>query len=88
MSDFKQKRNKVDTVTISVIEETHLELPFEVSLEIPISKFDVDTLNIDTSKKYFLICNKGILSYMAAELLKEKYPNLSVFSLKGGIKHF
>ena len=88
MSDFKQKKDNEDTVIISVIEETHLKLPVEVSMEIPISKFDVDTLNIDTSKEYFLICNKGILSYTATELLKGKHPNLSVFSLKGGIKHF
>jgi len=88
MSDFKQKKDNEDTVIISVIEETNSELPFEVSMEIPISEFDVEDFDIDQNKEYFLICNKGILSYTVTELLKEKYPNLSIFSLKGGVKHF
>jgi len=88
MHEFKQKLNDKNVVVISVIEENHLKLPIEVSMEIPISEFDVGALNIDTNKEYFLICNRGILSYTAAELLKEKYPNLTVFSLKGGIKHY
>ncbi len=88
MRDFKQKLNDENVVVISMIEENHLKLPIEVSVEIPISEFDVDTLNIDANKEYHIICNKGILSYTVTELLKEKYPNLNVLSLKGGIKHF
>jgi len=88
MHDFKQRLQGEKIVVISVIEETHIELPFEVSMEIPISEFDVDNFDIDLNKEYFLICNKGILSYTATELLKEKHPTLNVYSLKGGIKHF
>jgi len=88
MHDFKQKLNDKNIVVVSVIEEIHSELPIEVSVEIPISEFDVDTLNIDANKEYHIICNKGILSYTVTKLLKDKYPDLNVFSLKNGIKNY
>ena len=88
MYDFKQKLNDENVVVISVIEESHSKLPFEVAMEIPISEFDVDILKIDKNKEYFIICKKGLLSYTATELLKDKYPELNVFSLKNGINNY
>ena len=88
LRDFKQKLNNENLVVISVIEEDHVKLPMEVSMEIPISEFDVENLEIDTSKDYFIICRKGLLSYTATQLLKEKYPELNVFSLKNGMENY
>ncbi len=88
MRDFKQKTDNENVVVISVNEETQSKLPFGSVIEIPISEFDIDSLKIDIKKEYLLICNKGILSYTAAELLKEKYSELNVLSLKGGIKNY
>lgn len=86
--DFKQRMNEDNVVIISVIEELALKAPFKVADEISISDFDVESLKIDIGKVYFIICKKGLLSYIATELLKEKYPDLDVFSLKGGIENY
>ncbi len=86
--DFKQRMNEDNVVVISVTEGQTLETPFKVTNEISISDFDVESLKIDTNKVYFIICKKGLLSYVATELLKEKYPALEVFSLKNGIENY
>ncbi len=88
MSDFKQKMSNENVVIISVIEEAHTKLPFEVTNEIPMSEFDVENLEIDANNEYHIICYKGILSYTATKLLKDKYPDLKVFSLTKGIEKY
>ena len=88
MKDFKQKLDDKSAIIISVIEDEPLNLLFDISTEIPISSFDVDTLEMDTNKEYHIICRKGLLSYTVAELLKDEYPELKVFSLKNGIENY
>jgi len=73
---------------ISVIEKADTPLPFQVHAKIPFSAFDPHKLAVDQSKKYVLLCNKGILSYAAAVRMKEIYPTLEVFSLEKGIQEF
>jgi len=80
--------------TISVIEDTHAPLPFEVDAKIPFSKFDdisnhiEQSQNIETDNNFVIVCNRGILSYTATQRLKEKYPKLNILSLKGGITNY
>jgi len=88
MESFKKIRNNDKTVIISVIEESNFNLPFKVAEEIPLSEFDIKNIEIDLSKDYIIICKKGILSYTATQILKEKYPDLKVLSLKNGIDKY
>ncbi len=80
--------------TISVIENIDTPLPFEVDAKIPFSKFDDITChiersrNIDKHKNFVIVCNKGISSYTTTVKLKEKYPDLTILSLKRGITNY
>jgi len=82
---LKQQLHDKNQLIISVIEDVNTHLPFEVSQRIPFSKFDIDTLKIDTDKSYVFVCNKGILSYTATKLILKKHPDLKALSLKKGI---
>ena len=73
---------------ISVIEDINTPLPFEVDARIPLSKLNVDNFEIKNRKEYVIVCNRGISSYTATQKIKEKYPNLNVLSLKGGITNY
>tara|TARA_R110002073_G_scaffold108336_9_gene243604 strand:- start:38141 stop:39247 length:1107 start_codon:yes stop_codon:yes gene_type:complete len=66
----------------------NLELPFEVDQTIPIKELDVTQFTIDSSKTYVMVCQRGLTSYKATELLKEKYPEANVLSLIGGVSKF
>ena len=66
----------------------NLKLPFKVQQVIPIQKFKVDEINIDFNKTYIMVCQRGINSYRAAKMLKNKYPALNVLSLSGGISGY
>lgn len=83
---LKNRLNKVEL--ISVIEDIETKLPFNVHHKIPLSKLDLKTLKINPKKEYVIVCNKGISSYEATKLFKEKYPNLNVLSLKNGISNY
>ncbi len=69
---------------ISVTE--NLQTPFQIDKTSTIS--NLDTLQIDASKKYVIVCQKGISSYKATQLLKERYPAATILSLSGGISNF
>jgi len=69
---------------ISVTE--NLQTPFQIDATITISNLDV--LHIDASKKYVIVCQKGISSYKSTQLLKERYPAATILSLSGGISNF
>jgi len=83
---------------ISVIEDISTPLPFQVDAKIPLSKLDdivghierPELFGSDANKKakFILICQKGISSYEATEKIKEKFPDLEVLSLQGGISNF
>ncbi|MCF6350095.1 MAG: HesA/MoeB/ThiF family protein [Flavobacteriaceae bacterium] len=79
-------KKKINEVTIiSVIEDISTKLPFNVAVKIPLSKLNLDNLNLAISKEYVVICNKGISSYKATKIIKEKYPNVKIYSLKDGV---
>jgi molybdopterin/thiamine biosynthesis adenylyltransferase/rhodanese-related sulfurtransferase len=65
-----------------------LELPFKVQQTIPINEFDADKITIDKRKTYVIVCQTGFSSYRATVKLKNKYPDLEVFSLTGGISNY
>lgn len=66
----------------------NLDLPFRVHQTIPIQDFDVEAISVDFNKTHVMICQLGVNSYKAAEMLKNRYPELRVFSLTGGISNY
>lgn len=66
----------------------NLKLPFKVNQTIPIQEFNAETFEVDFEKTYVMVCQRGINSYKATELLKAKYPDLNVLNLTGGISNY
>ena len=66
----------------------NLALPFKVQQTIPIQEFDVANINVDFNKTYVMVCQRGFNSYKATKMLKNKYPELTVLNLKGGISEY
>lgn len=65
-----------------------LSPPFKVDQTIPIQDLDVENFEIDLKKTYVMVCQKGITSYKATRMLKEKYPTAKIVSLVGGISQY
>lgn len=66
----------------------NLTLPFEVDRTIPIQDLDVENFEVDPVKTYVMICQRGITSYKATAMLKERYPEANVISLIGGVSQY
>ena len=58
------------------------------NLQIPFQTFNMNNFKVNKNKKYVLVCQRGITSYKAATMLKNKFPELNVFSLTGGISSY
>ncbi len=71
---------------ISVLED--LQTPFKVDGIIPVKKINIEEFQIDISKKYVLVCQKGITSYKATQQLKERFPKANILSLAGGVNDY
>ena len=66
----------------------NLKLPFHVHQIIPIQNFKPESIEVDFRKTYVMVCQKGMNSEKATKIVKEKYPDLNVFSLTGGISGY
>lgn len=71
---------------ISVLE--NLQTPFKVDKVISIQELNVAKFHPQENKKYVLVCQKGITSYHAIKLLKERFPTATILSLAGGINDY
>ena len=88
-ADDLKKRNAGDKIQIiSVIENIETELPFEVNLKIPNSKFDIAKFDLDLKKDIIVVCLKGISSYRVTKIIKNQFPQAKVYSLKNGIENY
>lgn len=65
-----------------------LNLPFTVDQTMPFQDLDVENFKIDPAKTYVMICQRGITSYKATRMLKERYPKAKVLSLIGGVSQY
>lgn len=83
---LKQKIGDSNLEIIAVL--NNLKLPFDVQQTIHINQFDADKITIDKSKTYIMVCQRGFNSYKATVKLKNKYPELKVFNLTGGISSY
>lgn len=71
---------------ISVLE--NLKTPFKVDKEIPIRQLNTNAFHPQENKKYVLVCQKGMTSYTATKILKERFPNANILSLADGINDY
>lgn len=71
---------------ISVL--SNLVTPFEVDKTITLQAINNNEFHPEPNKNYVLVCKKGLTSYKATKLLKEKFPNTNILSLSGGINAF
>ena len=85
-SELKSELGNKNLEIISVLE--NLETPFKVNKEIPIQHLNIEEFQVDKSKKYVLVCQKGITSYKATQILKERFPKATILSLAGGINDY
>ena len=83
---LKQKLGSKNLEIIAVLE--NLKLPFEVDKTIHINNFNADEIQVDSTKTYVMVCQRGFNSYRATERLKKKYPDLEVLNLTGGISSY
>jgi adenylyltransferase/sulfurtransferase len=71
---------------ISVLE--NLGTPFNVNQTFTISQLEQNEFTPIQNQNYVLVCKKGLTSYKATKLLKEKFPEAKILSLSGGINTF
>jgi adenylyltransferase/sulfurtransferase len=83
---LKEKITAANIELIAVL--PNLKLPFKVHQTIPIKDFDVDKIVVDYNKTYVMVCQRGFNSYKATKMLKNKYPDLEVLNLTGGISSY
>jgi adenylyltransferase/sulfurtransferase len=87
VEDFESLRTKEKITIIDVREKGELpfvdEFPFTL---IPLSEFENLISTISLENKIVVFCKSGQRSAKAIKIIKEKYPNCQVFSLKGGIE--
>lgn len=85
----KKLKEKLGDKNIEIIAVLNsLKLPFKVQQTIHINNFDADKITIDKRKTYVMVCQRGFNSYRATEQLKNKYPDLEVLNLTGGISKY
>ncbi len=65
-----------------------LDVPFGVHRTIPIQELVPEEISLDTAKTYVMVCRRGNTSYQATALLKAQYPEMTIFSLSGGITEY
>ena len=85
-TELKERLGDSNLEIIAVL--NNLKLPFEVQQTIHINKFDAEKIIIDKSKTYIMVCQRGFNSYKATVKLKNKYPDLEVLNLTGGISSY
>lgn len=78
------KEEHIEIIAVS----PNLKLPFEVHQTIPIQKLKPENITVNFDKTYIMVCQRGLNSYIAAKMIKQKYPALKVLSLVGGISKY
>ncbi len=87
IEEFETLRNIEKISIIDVRENGELPIIDAFSFQsIPLSEFENEILTIPTENKIVIFCKSGQRSEKAVKLIQEKFPNLQVFSLKGGIE--
>ena len=85
-SALKSEIGNENLEIISVLE--NLKTPFKVDKEILIQQLNTNVFHPQENKKYVLVCQKGMTSYSATKILKERFPKATILSLAGGINDY
>jgi len=62
--------------------------PFSIDQFTSLSEIKNTIFSIDINTTYLIVCQKGIASYEATKIIKEKYPTAKILSLVGGIQNY
>ena len=87
-NELKEKLKLNKAIIVSVINNLETEIPFRIDQKEPLGTFDIEKFEVDLNKEYIIVCNRGITSYDITFKLREKYPDLDVLSLSGGINNY
>ena len=87
-NELSNTRSNKNLKIISVIENKDTILPFKADIKMPYSQFQIDQIAFSNSNNYIVVCNKGITSYEVVKRIKEKFPELTILSLKGGLLNY
>lgn len=79
-------QNPLNLELVSVLE--NLETPFKVDATYSVKEIKSGVFHPQENKKYVLVCKKGITSYRALQILKDKFPTAAIFSLVGGVNEY
>ena len=87
VEEFEQLRTNKGITIIDVRETDELsrvdEFPF---IQIPLSRFEKEIGSFVNDNPIIIFCQSGKRSLNAAQMVKEKFNNCDVYSLKGGIE--
>ncbi len=87
--EFEESRKSEVLNVIDVREEGELPQIIEFTfIQIPLSRFDISTVQPLILEKLIVLCQSGKRSLKATKMIKEKFPNSEVFSLKGGVEEW
>lgn len=86
--DVKNELLDRNTIFISVIANSNVNYPFLIDEHHPLETLNPEKMELNQSKKYVIVCHKGVSSYAATLLIKAKYPTIEVYSLVDGIDAF
>lgn len=87
VNEFENLRRHEEIVIIDVREKGELPVVHEFSYhQIPLSQFEISIPGFLSDNKTVIFCQTGKRSLKAVKMLKQKYPDIIVYSLKGGIE--
>ena len=75
---------KTRPILIGVLEGLETSLPLEKIMILS----QLGTVDIDLSKKHVFVCQRGLTSYRAVQVLKQRFPEGIFLSLEGGIAQY
>ncbi len=86
--ELKRAFENEDIVVLSVIANAIVSYPFRIDKTCLLKTLSPEKMELELSKKHIVVCQKGNASYSATLRIKECYPMIEVYSLKGGIEGY
>ena len=79
--------NKSDVQIIDVRINPDIPLGFKCSIHIPLNKLNNSIEKINREKKVVFICDNGVNSFFAIQVLQSCHKFTNLWNLKGGISN-
>ncbi|MBT8263730.1 MAG: HesA/MoeB/ThiF family protein [Muriicola sp.] len=81
MTKTSNSRQLIDVRT----QEEFNEDPMKDAINIPLSDLESFMHNLDVSRPVYFVCQVGMRSLQAVHLVRDKFPEYTSFSIKGGV---